>query len=83
MKLFKKIKILSWVFQFEFSIKKRDRTIEYRDSAQNVGWFIDLPAPGQPKLRFAKYTGQSGYMTFEFSYAPTWEELCTEQNISL
>jgi len=88
MKLFKKIK--NWVFQVEISIKKRDRTEDYRLAAESNGWFIDLPAPGQPKLRFTKYTGskltENGmgeYMTRVVSYAFTWEELCTEQNISL
>lgn len=90
MKLFKKIIIKNWVFQFEFSVEKRDRTEDYRNAAGSHGWFIDLPAPGQPTLRFAKYTGskliENGmgeYMTRVVSYALTWEELCTEQNISL
>lgn len=90
MKLFKKINIMNWVFQFEFSIKKRDRTEDYHLAAESHGWFIDLPSPGRGGLRFAKYSGgqftENGmgeYMNVEFSNVSTWEELCTEQNISL
>jgi hypothetical protein len=71
-----KIKILSWIFQLEISLKKRE--IDYKIAAKNCGWFLDLPAPGQPKLRFAKYEYGMG---IDFSYVSTWEELCTEQNI--
>lgn len=77
---------MNWILQFEISIKKRDRTRDYRDAATLCGWFIDLPSPGRPGLRFAKYTGTNGmgeYMIQEFSYVPTWEELCIEQKISL
>lgn len=73
---------------FEISLKKRDRTMEYKNAAKELGWFLDLPAPGQPKLRFAKYTeskltenGMGMYMEQEFSYVSTWKELCKEQNI--
>jgi len=83
-----KIKILSWILQFEISIKKR--WIDYRLEAKKLGWYLDLPAPGQPKLRFAKYTGskltENGlgeYMTRDFSYVSTWKELCKEQNINV
>ena len=81
---------MNWIFQFEISLKKRDKTINYQRIAERDGWFQDLPSPGQPKVRFAKYTGiklldngMGEYMNCDFSYVSTWKELCIEQNISL
>lgn len=87
-----KIKILSWIFEFGISFKKRDRTMEYKNAAKELGWFreeiwrTDL----SPKYRFAKCTGskltENGlgeYMTQMFSDVSTWKELCKEQNINV